>query len=350
MRTRWLPVLALAVLAPVCAEYLWGYDDSTGHPAALVGNLFVFTPLYGCPALLIREVARRRDLGWLGIVLLAAAFGVVEAGLVDQSMFSRDYRDIPYWHEMADPTYVAPIGLSIFLAVTFVANHVLASMVGPIAVVEGLAGARGRDPWLGRPMVVVAALLYAAAAAAVLQDMLSTEGAIASPGQLVGAGAVAVVLVAAAVRIPRLTRDLGTSGVLPRSRSAGIPGGPGIPAQPWQPALAAAVAAALAAGGAQLLPPSPLGTDALMALYAASAAVVWWISRRPGWSPRHVSALAAGWLAAFAMGAFGTDPIGDVSRDEKLGHNVALLVLMVCLGALAVRRAGDRQVRVSVTG
>ncbi len=30
MRTRWLPVLGLAVLAPVCAEYLWGYDDSTG--------------------------------------------------------------------------------------------------------------------------------------------------------------------------------------------------------------------------------------------------------------------------------------------------------------------------------
>ena len=119
---RWLPVLALAVLAPVCAEYLWGYDDSTGHPGTLVGNLIIFTPLYGCPALLIREVARRRGLGWPGIVLLAAAFGVVEAGLVDQSMFSRDYRDIPYWYDIADPTYVAPIGLSIFLAVSFVAE------------------------------------------------------------------------------------------------------------------------------------------------------------------------------------------------------------------------------------
>jgi hypothetical protein len=107
MRTRWLPVLGLAVLAPVCAEYLWGYDDSTGHPGTLVGNLVVFIPLYGAPALLIREVARRRGLGWPGIVLLAAAFGVVEAGLVDQSMFSRDYRDIPYWSDLADPTYVA---------------------------------------------------------------------------------------------------------------------------------------------------------------------------------------------------------------------------------------------------
>ena len=88
MRTRWLPVLGLVVLAPVCAEYLWGYDDSTGHPGTLLGNLIVFTPLYGAPALLIREVARRRGLGWPGILLLAAAFGVVEAAIVDQSMWS----------------------------------------------------------------------------------------------------------------------------------------------------------------------------------------------------------------------------------------------------------------------
>jgi hypothetical protein len=206
MRTRWLPVLALAVLAPVCAEYLWGYDDSTGHPGTLVGNLIIFTPLYGCPALLIREVARRRGRGWPGIVLLAAAFGVVEAGLFDQSMFSRDYRDIPYWHDLADPTYVAPIGLSIFLAVSFVANHVIASIAGPIAVVEGLAGRRGREPWLGRPMIVVAALLYAAASGLVLQDMFSTEDDHASAGQLMGAGAVAVLLVAGVLRTGRRPR------------------------------------------------------------------------------------------------------------------------------------------------
>ena len=180
MRTRWLPVLALAVLAPVCAEYLWGYDDSTGHPGTLVGNLIIFMPLYGCPALLIREVARRRGLGWPGIVLLAAAFGVVEAGLVDQSMFSRDYRDIPYWHDIADPTYVAPIGLSIFLAVTLRGEprdreHGRADRAG-----RGRWPATAREPWLGRPMIVVATLLYLGASALVFGDMLDTEGSIAS--------------------------------------------------------------------------------------------------------------------------------------------------------------------------
>jgi hypothetical protein len=58
-RRSWWLVLALLVLAPICAEYLSAYDDSTGHPATLLGNLVIFIPLYGCSALLIREVARR---------------------------------------------------------------------------------------------------------------------------------------------------------------------------------------------------------------------------------------------------------------------------------------------------
>jgi hypothetical protein len=330
MRTRWLPVLGLAVLAPVCAEYLWGYDDSTGHPGTLVGNLIIFTPLYGCPALLIREVARRRGLGWPGIVLLAAAFGVIEAGLVDQSMFSRDYRDIPYWSDIADPTYVAPIGLSVFLAVTFVSNHVIASIAGPIALVEALAGARGREPWLGRPMIVVATLLYVGASALVYADMLSTEGGIASAGQLIGAGVAAVVLVAGGLLMGRRT---------PTQRAGATP-------SPW---LVASVTFVVALG-TQLLPPSPLGTDALLLIYAAGAAAIWWLSGRPGWGRAHAAAVAVGALTAFALVAFRTDPIGRVTEAEKLGHNLGLLLLVVALGALAVHRAGTARTRVSVAG
>ena len=331
VRTRWLPVLVLGALAPVCAEYLWGYDDSTGHPGTLLGNLVIFTPLYGCPALLIRELARRRGLGWPAIVLLAAAFGVVEAGVVDQSMFARDYRGIPYWSDMADPTYVAPIGLSIFLAVTFVMNHVLASMVGPIALVEGLAGRRGRDPWLGRPMIAVTVLLYVAASAAVYADMLDTNGhAIASPGQVAGASVAALLLVGAA---------LGT-GRLPHKLAAG-----GAPSA-W---LVAALSAA-GAGATLVYGPSPLGTDALIATYAVAAGLVWWLSRRSAWTPGHVAALATGWLTAFAIGAFTTDPIGQVTMLEKAGHNVALLLLVAAVGAIAVRRAGIKEGRVSVAG
>ena len=63
-----------------------------------------------------------------------------------------------------------------------------------------------------------------------------------------------------------------------------------------------------------------------------------------------MSAVATGWLTAFAVGAFSTDPIGSVTADEKVGHNVGLLVLVVAVGAVAVGRARAHPVRVSVAG
>jgi hypothetical protein len=39
-----------------------------------------------------------------------------------------------------------------------------------------------------------------------------------------------------------------------------------------------------------------------------------------------------------------------VTRDEKVGHNVVLLLAMVAIGALAVHRAGVRRPRASVAG
>ena len=110
--TLWLLAAGLLVLSPICAEYIVGYDDSTGDPVALVGNLVIFVPLYGGPALLIRELSRRFGVGWPGIIALAAAFGIAEAGIIDQSLFSDSYRDIPYWDEMSLPTRIAPLGFS----------------------------------------------------------------------------------------------------------------------------------------------------------------------------------------------------------------------------------------------
>ena len=73
--------------------------------------------------------------------------------------------------------------------------------------------------------------------------------------------------------------------------------------------------------GSQLLPPSPLGTDALLLVYAAAAVAIWWLSGRPGWGLAHAAAVAVGALSAFALVAFRTDPIGHVTDAEKLGHN-----------------------------
>jgi len=327
MRTAWLPALGLFVLAPVCAEYLWGYDDSTGHPGTLIGNLIIFSPLYGAPALLVREVARRRELGWPGVLLLAAAFGVVQAAIVDQSMWSTGYRDIPYWTEMSVPTYVAPIGLSLYLALSFVGGHVILSIGSPIALVESLTPRRRHERWLGPVVLRMVVLLYVAASALVLKDAYDTGEASATWGQLMGSSLAAVGLVVAAFVVGRRPALI-LPGPVPRA------------AYVW-------VAAFVAMIGWVAIPPTRIGT-ALVALIALGAVlVVWRWSHRGDWGQAQVLALASGALVAAGCFAFLTTPIGEVSDAEKYAHNVVLLALVVLLslGAAHQVRPGYLQGR-----
>lgn len=74
---RWLsriaPAVFLLFFAPITAEYLIGYDDTIGHPEELIFGLLIFGPLYGAPAVLIREFTRRAVQNWPTILLLALA-------------------------------------------------------------------------------------------------------------------------------------------------------------------------------------------------------------------------------------------------------------------------------------
>jgi hypothetical protein len=124
-RTRWLLAIGLLILSPACAEYITGYDDSTGKPLELVGNLLIFSPLYGAAALLIRELARRFGVGWLEIIALSAAFGIVQAGVVDQSLFSESYRQIEYWNDLVQPTWIEQLGCGAYPAMVFIVGHVI---------------------------------------------------------------------------------------------------------------------------------------------------------------------------------------------------------------------------------
>jgi hypothetical protein len=83
---RALPVLALLLLAPWVGEFLLGNISVRRLPALLIMVL-----LYGCGALGIREVTRRTRRGWLTIIQLGAAYGIIEAGIVDQSMFNPSF-------------------------------------------------------------------------------------------------------------------------------------------------------------------------------------------------------------------------------------------------------------------
>lgn len=273
----------LFLLAPVTAEYLIGYDENVGRFLELLAGLAILGPLYGGAALIIREVARRSGWGWPSLLLLAAAFGVFQAGLVDQSLFNTSYRDIDYWDDMLLPTFVPALGISGYHAITFVVGHVVGFIGAPIAVVESLVPARRSTPWLGKVGLTLVGVLYLAASLLIFADHVQTERFLASAPQLAGAGVAVVALICAAVLLGR--------------RRPRPPAGPRRAPRP----LLVGLLALTAAGGIQLLSPSRLGvgTGVLLAAVVVLAVGRW--SRRAGWRPAHVLALAGGAVMANAV-------------------------------------------------
>jgi hypothetical protein len=83
---RAAPVLALLLLAPWVGEFLLGNIFVRRLP-----GLLILVLLYGCGALLIREVTLRTGRRWPTILLLGAAYGVAEAGIVDQAIFNPSF-------------------------------------------------------------------------------------------------------------------------------------------------------------------------------------------------------------------------------------------------------------------
>ena len=123
-------------MSAIGAELLAAYNDTTGRPAALLGNAVFFAVLYGCPALLIRELARRTGRGWPAILLLSAAAGLLQAGVIDQSLFAESYDDVRGGRRTVRATSVGPF--SAYMLQNFVLGHVIFSFCAPIALAEAV--------------------------------------------------------------------------------------------------------------------------------------------------------------------------------------------------------------------
>jgi hypothetical protein len=316
--TRWLMAIGLLILAPVCAEYITGYDDNTGRPWALLRSLMIHSPLYGAPALLIRELARRFGVRWPGIMALAAAFGIVEAGVVDQSLFSESYRQIDYWNDLVRPTWIEPLGFAAEPAMTFIVGHAIWSCGIPIALVEAMCPPLSQQPWLRRPGLIVMALLNLGAAALVLSYHLRTEQDHASAAQVTGSLVVVALLASFAFT--------GGRHPLP-ARDTAVPN-----------PLVVVVLSLIAALAFNFLPPSWPGVAAGLAVLTVSAMAIAHLSRSGRWGGRHIVALATGALLARALVGFFAVPLGDIPPLAKYTHNFVFFVGAALLGVWAASR------------
>jgi hypothetical protein len=149
------PVATLLLLAPILSEVLFGTTRLTTLPVLLpqIGT-------WGCAALLIRELVRRRGGGWLSILLLGIALAIAEECVIQQTSLA------PLVGSNLDHPYGRALGVNwvYFLWAVFYESVWVAVL--PIQLAELVFPDRRHEPWLGTRGMIVAAVVFALASCA----------------------------------------------------------------------------------------------------------------------------------------------------------------------------------------
>jgi hypothetical protein len=304
-------VITLLFVSPLVAEYLLG-----DLPLKLLPVLIVLAPAYGCGAVLIREIARRRGRGWPMMLMLGAAYALINEGVVTQSLFNHDYLKMQM--HLLDHAYIPTLGIGGWWTLFMFNLHTFWSMGASIALVEGLFPAEAEAPWLGLLGDSFVAVAFVLGTAANFAIGFKQNQFVASRTRLLGAMVLSVLLVAFACLIPAR-----------RPRLAG-----GTVPSPW---LTGAVAFLLGIG-VMYTPPrwGWAAVGAMLALDVAFLLLIAFFSQRTGWNPLHVLSLAAGGALDYGLHAFTQKPlIGNVLGMRI--SNTVFLVAAVWLIWLSVR-------------
>jgi hypothetical protein len=190
------PAPAVLLIAPFFGEALSG--STPPLDLVLPWNLALMSGLYGCGALICREVARRYGLGLVGLCLLGAAYGVYEEGLVDRYWYYPTF-----WADSGIGSYSVGWHTNVLVAVHLTVFHTAVSICSSILAVERLFPASRERAWVGRRGLGLAALILGVVVPFVYGEFQRGPGA----AVLVAAGCLCVLLIVAALLVPRLRPD-----------------------------------------------------------------------------------------------------------------------------------------------
>ncbi len=154
-----LPVLALLLLAPSIPELLTGSTPVTllfFDPLVFGFRFLALVGLYGCGALLIREFVVYFQRGWASVLLLGAAYGIVEEGLAVHTFFEPGgqvpVNNLGWYGHAFGVNWLWALGLASF--------HALYSIALPILLTQLWFPAVKRVRWLDASALVVVAASY----------------------------------------------------------------------------------------------------------------------------------------------------------------------------------------------
>lgn len=303
---RVAPAVALYFLAPFVAEFLLG-----DFPITMIFLILPLSTMYGGGALFIRELTRRTGRGWPTIVLLALTFGVVEEGLLTQSLFNPDYVNA----HLLDEGFVPALGIAIPWTIFVLTIHTIFSISAPIAIVEESTGPRREEPWLKTPGFIASIALFLVGSAFTFAVSYGDGHFMAEPAQLAVVAVVAVALTVVAFRLP--TRRALVNGSVP---------------SPWIVFALAIAAGVLLFAGADALPLWVGVATAVVALALLVVLVARW-SGRAAWGPWHRFALASAALLSYAWHSFLQEPVqGGTATINLVTHIVFTVVALLIIG------------------
>ena len=135
------PALALFVIAPVFGELFSGSSPLNEFVNPI--TFLILALLYGCGAIIVRELVIRWNKGWLSMFLLGLAYGIYEEGIMVQSFFDPTWMDLgalAVYGRVAGVNWVWAEHLAIF--------HALISIAASVAFVETLYPEQRQSRWV----------------------------------------------------------------------------------------------------------------------------------------------------------------------------------------------------------
>jgi hypothetical protein len=252
------------------------------------------------------------------IIVLSAAFALVEEGLTTQSLFNPDYTDA----DLLEHVPIPALGVGAWWTIFVVALHIMSLCIS-IALVEGLGPERASTAWLGRRGLATAIGLLVLGVVVTTAITIVEDPYVAEPAQLIGVTVAAALVVAAAWRRSGRSTGLGAGSSGPDLTPAPTPGQAGL----ITGALVATYFSSIVT--LEVAPWASLAIEVVALALLASALHRW--SRRSGWTLAHVGAAATGAAAAYACFGLLSPPVVATTVAVDLVGNalVAAAVLMV---------------------
>lgn len=313
------PAVLLFILAPVMGELLSGSSPPLTFFSPI--GLIVQSILYGGGALLIRECRIRRRKDWGSLLLLGAAYGIIEEGLLMKTFFDPHWKDVGLlgsygrWH-----------GVNWVWAVQLTVYHAVVSIAIPVLLTELTLTQRRNEPWLSNRAICVLSTLFVLNGVFIFLAITPYRPPLVP---YLGAVMVTALLILAAVK----RRSPETPEALPAR------------CRPWQFGLAGffGITALYALGW--VLPYTSVRWQATLAL---TVLLVWGVGKLlrrmsaagRAWDDRHRFSLAAGALWFYILLALPQDFIAG-RNPARIGMTVVGILGMVGLFWLH-RRMGEQ--------